>query len=76
MPPYQNTPEATRRELGKLGMEVAPDFIDNECLTRFTDGAISWMESRAADAKNGVVLYDGDPDRTIQEAVGWLLKSD
>lgn len=45
MPPYQDSPEATARALGKKGMEVAPDFIDNECLTRFTDKAIDWIRS-------------------------------
>ena len=43
MPPYQDTPEATKKAVGKLGMEVAPDFVDNICLTRFTDKAIDWM---------------------------------
>ena len=45
MPPYQDTPEHTREVLGKDGMEVAPDFVDNQCLTRFTDKAIEWMEA-------------------------------
>ena len=57
MPPYQQTPEATRRELGKLGMEVAPDFIDNQCLTRFTDKAIVWMRSKAGDARRGKPFF-------------------
>ena len=43
MPPYQKTPEATRNVVGTKGMEVASDFIDNQCLTRFTDKAIEWM---------------------------------
>ncbi|MCA8990445.1 MAG: arylsulfatase [Planctomycetaceae bacterium] len=43
-PPYEATPEETKQVLGKVGMEVAPDFVDNECLTRFTDKAISWMQ--------------------------------
>lgn len=46
MPPYQESPAATRQALGKPGMEVAPDFIDNQCLTRFTDKAIEWIGSR------------------------------
>ena len=44
MPPYQKTPDETFEALGKKGMEVAPDFVDNECLTRFTDEAIAWMK--------------------------------
>lgn len=59
MPPYQDTPAATRRELGKLGMEVAPDFVDNQCLTRFTDKAIDWMRSHlsGANAQQPFFLY-------------------
>jgi len=51
MPPYQKTPEETQKELGVKGMEVAPDFIDNQCLTRFTDKAIEWMKGKTEDAK-------------------------
>ncbi|TWU67535.1 Arylsulfatase precursor [Crateriforma conspicua] len=43
-PPYQDSPEATRKAIGKRGMEVAPDFIDNQCLTRFTDEAMAWID--------------------------------
>ena len=57
MPPYQDSPEATRKELGKRGMEVAEDFVDNQCLTRFTDKAIEWMQGRAAQAKGGVPFF-------------------
>jgi arylsulfatase A len=53
MPPYQNTPEDTQKVLGKKGMEIAPDFIDNQCLTRFTDKAIDWMQDRTQEAKSG-----------------------
>lgn len=34
MPPYEEAAP---------GLEVAPDFIDNQCLTRFTDKALEWM---------------------------------
>jgi arylsulfatase A len=51
MPPYQKTPEETKKVVGKLGMEVAPDFIDNQCLTRFTDKAIAYIGEKAAAAK-------------------------
>ncbi len=47
MPPY--------RERG--GMEIAPDFIDNQCLTRFTDKSIEWMKSKTADAKKGKPFF-------------------
>lgn len=49
-PPYQQTPQATQRELGRRGMEVAPDFIDNQCLTRFTNEAIAWINDHTQDA--------------------------
>ena len=49
----QATPQETKKAIGKIGMEVAPDFIDNQCLTRFTDKAIEWMQSQSAAAKNG-----------------------
>lgn len=49
MPPYQDTPENTAKVLGKKGMEVAPDFVDNQCLTRFTDEAINWMRVQHRD---------------------------
>ncbi|MCC9600656.1 arylsulfatase [Stieleria sp. JC731] len=49
MPPYQATPQQTEQILGKPGMEVAADFIDNQCLTKFTDKSINWMRSHHAD---------------------------
>lgn len=57
MPPYQETPSETKKLLGKNGLEVAPDFIDNQCLTRFTDKAIRWMESKSSDVKNGKPFF-------------------
>lgn len=43
-PPYENSPSDTKQKLGTLGMEVASDFVDSQCLTRFTDKAIAWMK--------------------------------
>lgn len=51
MPPYDTTPQETKEKLGKKGFEVASDFTDNQCLTRFTEKAIDWMKSVEADAK-------------------------
>ncbi|MAR13753.1 MAG: arylsulfatase [Blastopirellula sp.] len=48
-PPYQDTAEDTEIVLGKPGMEVAPDFVDSECLTRFTDQAIAWLKRASSD---------------------------
>ena len=56
-PPYQSTPEETKKVLKKKGMEVAPDFIDNKCLTRFTSKAIEWMESKSTEAKDGKPFF-------------------
>jgi len=57
MPPYQTTPDETERVLKKKGMEIAPDFIDNQCLTRFTNKAIQWMKGKALDAKAGTPFF-------------------
>ena len=46
MPPYQDSPQETAKVVGTKGMEVAPDFVDNICLTRFTDKAIEWMDGK------------------------------
>lgn len=48
-PPYQTTPSETKELLGRQGMEVAPDFVDNQCLTRFTEQAISWLSEHQAE---------------------------
>jgi arylsulfatase A len=57
MPPYQETPEQTKEVVGTIGMEVAPDFIDNQCLTRFTDEAIRWMGTKREDALQGKPFF-------------------
>jgi len=50
-PPYQKQP------LRKDDLEVAADFVDSQCLTRFTDVALDWMRARAADARNGKPFF-------------------
>lgn len=57
MPPYQKTPEETQKLLKKRGMEVAPDFVDNQCLTRFTDKAIEWMRGKSDEARSGKPFF-------------------
>ena len=47
MPPYQ------ARAVKPNDLEVAPDFVDHECLTRFTDRAIGWIEDHAKAARGG-----------------------
>ncbi len=61
MPPYE---EALRRpgttnEMGvvKGQLEIAPDFVDSQCLTRFTDKAIEWIEGKADDARAGKPFF-------------------
>ncbi|MDF7799070.1 arylsulfatase [Pontiellaceae bacterium B1224] len=59
MPPYETEPgqstDPTRTH--KTNFEIAPDFIDNQCLTRFTDKAIEWMSGKEADVKNGKPFF-------------------
>ena len=55
MPPYEESADAVQTALQRPGFEIAPDFVDNQCLTRFTDKAIEWMDGQVAAAK------DGDP---------------
>jgi arylsulfatase A len=59
MPPYETTDGKTSdpERLVKSSFEVAPDFIDNQCLTRFTDKAIEWMSGKVADAKDGKPFF-------------------
>lgn len=58
MPPYQDTPKKAQKVLGKKSsMEIAPDFIDNQCLTRFTDKSIEWMKKKADEAKQGKPFF-------------------
>ncbi|MDO6801388.1 arylsulfatase [Wenyingzhuangia sp. 1_MG-2023] len=51
MPPYDTTPQETKEKIGKPGFEVAPDFTDDQCLTRFTEKAIDWMKTVETEAK-------------------------
>ena len=57
MPPYQDSPQATKEVVGKTGMEVAPDFIDNQCLTRFTDKAIEWIRRHQESDHNDAPFF-------------------
>ncbi len=49
-PPYEKTQQPDL-------MEVAPDFVDSECLTRFTDQAIKWIEGVAEEARQGKPFF-------------------
>lgn len=56
-PPYQSTPEATKEAIGSVGMETASDFVDSECLTRFTDKAIRWIQSKSEASKTRTPFF-------------------
>lgn len=59
MPPFEDKPgkssDPTRTV--KTNFEIAPDFIDNQCLTRFTDKAIEWISGKTEDAKKGKPFF-------------------
>lgn len=56
-PPYETrlTQAGTTNDLGVVRgqLEIAPDFVDSECLTRFTDKAIQWIQQHAQAARDG-----------------------
>lgn len=56
-PPYDSTAEQTQATLKRPGFEVAPDFVDNQCLTRFTDKAIEWMSGKMEDVRRGEPFF-------------------
>lgn len=59
MPPFETKPGRSKdpKRIIKQNFEIAEDFIDNQCLTRFTDKAITWMEGKTADAKSGKPFF-------------------
>ncbi len=57
MPPYFETPEEAKALHGAAAIEVAPDFVDTECLQRFTDKGIEWMEGKLDDAREGKPFF-------------------
>jgi len=59
MPPYEDKPGKSNdpTRIIKENFEIAPDFIDNQCLTRFTDKAIEWIGGKSADAKKNKPFF-------------------
>ena len=57
MPPYQKIRKEVERPITNQVIEIAPDFVDNQCLTRFTDKAIEWMTGKASEAKAGKPFF-------------------
>ena len=60
-PPYDQrlSKPGTTTELGVVRgqLEIASDFVDSQCLTRFTDKAIQWVQGRAAAARKGEPFF-------------------
>jgi len=52
MPPYQNKVEEVPTPQKTKPIEIAPDFVDSECLTRFTDKAINWIGRQTQENKD------------------------
>jgi arylsulfatase A len=50
-PPYEAKPRKPN------DLEVAPDFVDVECLDRFTTQSLKWLDGRAADARDGKPFF-------------------
>ncbi len=48
-PPYQTVASDVRARNTPV-LEVAPDFVDNQCLTRFTDKAIEFVKTHTQDS--------------------------
>ncbi|MDF7808062.1 arylsulfatase [Pontiellaceae bacterium B12219] len=59
MPPYETEPGISKdpTRTVKQNFEIAEDFVDNQCLTRFTDKAIEWMEGQQASVENGTPFF-------------------
>jgi arylsulfatase A len=58
MPPYETEPGVSKdpTRIVKQNFEIAEDFVDNQCLTRFTDKAIEWMTAES-ESSNPFFLY-------------------
>jgi len=57
MPPYFETAAEAKALHGAAPIEVAPDFVDTECLQRFVDKSIEWMSGKAEAAKAGTPFF-------------------
>ena len=53
-PPYAKVPP---KNPTKNDLEVAPDFVDIECLDRFTTQSLKWLDSRASAARAGKPFF-------------------
>jgi len=53
-PPYAKLPP---KNPTKNDLEVAPDFVDIECLDRFTTQSLKWLDGRTAAARAGKPFF-------------------
>lgn len=68
MPPYDKTAKvAPADRSGKIKgkLEVAPDFVDIQCLDRFTTKAIDWMKQRDKDKPFFLYLPYTSPHKPV-----------
>ena len=69
MPPYEtgltdlDLPNETGNFKGPI--EVAPDFVDSECLTRFTDETLRWLDERESEKPFFVYLPYTSPHKPV-----------
>ena len=56
-PSYERDSAKPKLVLSNKPIEVAEDFVDNECLTRFTDKAVEWMSVKADAARQGEPFF-------------------
>ncbi|MDF1825552.1 MAG: arylsulfatase [Verrucomicrobiales bacterium] len=80
MPPYKtgiNNPDLPDDEGNIKGMlEIAPDFVDHECLTRFTDKTIEWITNRDEEKPFFVYLPYTSPHKPVIPIDQFLGKSE
>lgn len=69
MPPYESEPD------GPKDLEVAPDFVDHECLTRFTDKAMEWIKQTDREKPFFVYLPYTSPHKPVVPIEQFLGKS-
>lgn len=59
MPPFEKSADRSNdpTRIIKTNFEISEDFIDNQCLTRFTDKAMDWIGDKASGASEGKPFF-------------------
>ena len=70
MPPYETEPKS------KKDLEVAPDFVDVECLTRFTDKSLEWIKGHSGEKPFFLYLPYTSPHKPVIPVEKFLGKSE